>query len=342
MICIGGRYVYGYDLGSRSDPLCVATLQLDRVQNVIIPGIFLMEQSFVAWAKMRARRLPQVKLGIGDDAAILAGSNEDWVVTTDTLMDGVHFKSQEVAGERIGRKAISVNLSDLAAMAAEPTAVFLSLCLPRGESQQLAASIYEGVCEVAEKFNVALAGGDTNCWDGPLVVSVTAVGNTSGGVAWVRSGAKAGDAVVVTGPLGGSILGKHLDFEPRVELARRIREHIPVHAAMDISDGLSTDLLRMCDASHCGAVLDLSDIPVTPEAIELAKTTGKSAVQHALGDGEDFELLFAIAEADLPKLTDLVGQSQCHKVGVFTSRTGLWAREGSRIRQLPVTGYVHH
>ena len=151
-----------------------------------------------------------------------------------------------------------------------------------------------------------------------------------------------GDAIVVTGPLGGSILGKHLDFEPRIELSRLIRNRIPIHAAMDISDGLSTDLLRMCDASHCGAVLDLEEIPVTTQAIQLSATSGKTPVEHALGDGEDFELLLAVAEADLHQLTELIGQSQCHKVGTFTSRTGLWAREGSRIRQLPVTGYVHH
>lgn len=300
-----------------------------------------MEQSFVAWAKMRARRLPQIKLGIGDDAAILAGTGEDCVVTTDTLMDGVHFHLKEVSGERIGRKLISVNLSDLAAMAAEPVAVFLSLCLPRSSSQQLAADIYEGVCQVAERHQVAVAGGDTNCWDGPLVVGLTAIGKTVGGVAWLRSGALPGDAIIVTGPLGGSILGKHLDFEPRINLARLIRGQIPIHAAMDISDGLSTDLLRMCDASHCGAVLDLATVPVTEQAIQLSATTGKTPVEHALGDGEDFELLLAVAESDLPKLTELIGQSQCHKVGTFTSRTGLWAREGSRIRQLPVTGYVH-
>lgn len=300
-----------------------------------------MEQSFVAWAKMRARRLPQVKLGIGDDAAVLEGSNEDWVVTTDTLMDGVHFKSSEVSAERIGRKLIGVNLSDLAAMAAEPVAVFLSLCLPRSASQQIAADIYEGVCQVAERYQIALAGGDTNCWDGPLVVSLTAIGKSVNGVVWVRSGAQPGDAIIVTGPLGGSILGKHLDFEPRLELARVIRDQIPIHAAMDISDGLSTDLLRMCDASHCGAVLDLANIPVTQQAIQLSETSGRTPVEHALGDGEDFELLLAVSEVDLPKLTELIGQSQCHRVGTFTSRTGLWAREGSRIRQLPVTGYVH-
>ena len=110
-----------------------------------------MEQSFVAWAKMRARRLPQVKLGIGDDAAVLAANGDDFVVTTDTLMDGVHFNSSEVSGVRIGRKLIGVNLSDLAAMAAEPVAVFLTLCFPRQADQQLAADIFEGVCQVAEQ-----------------------------------------------------------------------------------------------------------------------------------------------------------------------------------------------
>lgn len=300
-----------------------------------------MEQSFVAWAKMRARRLPQVKLGIGDDAAVLAGTTDDCVVTTDTLMDGVHFRLAEVTGEQIGRKLINVNLSDLAAMAAEPVAVFLNLCVPRTAPQQLAADIYEGVCQGAEQFNVALAGGDTNCWDGPLVVSLTAIGRTDGDIIWLRSGAQPNDAIIVTGPLGGSILGKHLDFTPRVDIARMIRGKVPIHAAMDISDGLSIDLLRMCDASHCGAVLDLDSVPVTKEAIQLSQTSGKTPTEHALGDGEDFELLLSVAETDLPKLIELVGQSQCLRVGTFTSRTGLWAREGSRIRQLPTTGYIH-
>ncbi len=300
-----------------------------------------MEQSFVAWAKMRARRLPQVKLGIGDDAAILAGSKDDFVVTTDTLFDGVHFRSEEVSGERIGRKLISVNLSDLAAMGADPVAVLLSVGIPRTAPQQLVADVYEGVCQVAERYQVAIAGGDTNCWDGPLVLSVTAIGKTVEGVSWKRSGAKPNDVIVVTGPLGGSILGKHFDFEPRFDLVQRLRSSIEVHAAMDISDGLSTDLLRMCDASHCGAVLDLDSIPCAEAARQLSSTSGKSPVQHALGDGEDFELLMALAPDQFSKMVEFVGPSNCYRVGEFTSRTGLWAREGSRIRQLPATGYVH-
>ncbi len=301
-----------------------------------------MEQSFVAWAKMRARRLPQVKLGIGDDAAVLAANGDDFVVTTDTLMDGVHFNSSEVSGVRIGRKLIGVNLSDLAAMAAEPVAVFLTLCFPRQADQQLAADIFEGVCQVAEQFQVAVAGGDTNCWDGPLVLGLTAVGHTVGGVIWKRSTAQPDDLIIVTGPLGGSLSGKHLDFTPRLELARQLRGRVDIHAAMDISDGLSTDLLRLCDASHCGAVLDLERIPFTAQAELLSQTSGKTPVEHALGDGEDFELLLTIAEAELSNLIAIAGQANCYVVGKLTSRTGLWAREDSKIRQLPATGYVHH
>ncbi len=315
-----------------------------RLDNKRLKGS-RVEQSFVAWAKMRAKRLPQVKLGIGDDAAVLATDGNDVVITTDSLMDGVHFESSRVEPRRIGRKLVGVNLSDLAAMAAEPVALFLSMCLPersgQGNTETLAAEIYEGVCEAAQEYSVALAGGDTNCWKGPLVLHMTAVGRTRQDIVWKRSGAQPDDWIVVTGPLGGSISGRHLDFHPRVDLAASLRGVIDVHAAMDITDGLSIDLLRMCDASSCGAILDLATVPVTGAARELAKTSGKSPVEHALGDGEDFELLLAVPPEEVDKLKALVGAENAIPCGVFTSRTGLWSREGAKLRQLASTGYVH-
>lgn len=307
-----------------------------------------MEQSFVAWAKMRARRLPQVKLGIGDDAAVLANDGCDVVVTTDSMMDGVHFESGQVDARRIGRKLVSINLSDLAAMGAEPTALLLSMCLPMSlpqgppiDTEALAAEIYEGVCETAEQFNVALAGGDTNCWTGPLVLNLTAIGRTVDGVLWTRSGAQPKDLIVVTGPLGGSLLGKHLDFVPRVALARQMRGKVDIHAAMDISDGLSVDLLRMCDASGCGAILELERIPISQAAQQQATSSGKLPVEHALGDGEDFELLLAVPPSELKGLHELVGPEQAIVCGSFTNRTGLWSKAGGKIRQLTSSGYVH-
>ncbi len=191
-----------------------------------------MEQSFVAWAKMRAKRLPQVKLGIGDDAAVLQAGAADLVVTADSLMDGVHFELQKTDPRRIGRKLVNVNLSDLAAMAAEPEAILLSMCLPLNlandtpdalAADALAAEIFEGVCLACADQGVALAGGDTNCWNGPLVLHGTAIGRTKDDVLWLRSGAKPDDLIVVTGPLGGSITGKHLDFQPRFDVVRKLR-----------------------------------------------------------------------------------------------------------------------
>lgn len=306
-----------------------------------------MEQSFVAWAKVRAARLPQVKMGIGDDAAVLAGDTHDWVITTDSLMDGVHFRLAETSPSRIGCKLVNVNLSDLAAMAAQPVAVFLTLCLPNKSdggvaTDALAAEIYEAVCEVCQRRSIALAGGDTNCWNGPLVLHLTAVGKVQDSKYWTRSGAKPGDSIVVTGSLGGSLLGKHLDFEPRLDVADRLRDCQWIHAAMDISDGLSTDLLRMCDASRCGAVLELSDVPISPAAQQMALTSGQPPLEHALGDGEDFELLLAVPSERLQDLRQLLdGVCQPVVCGQFTSRTGLWARDGGKIMQLTATGYVH-
>ncbi len=300
-----------------------------------------MEQSFVAWAKMRASRLPQVKLGIGDDAAVLAADGSDTVITTDSLLDGTHFISSEVDPRRIGHKLVNVNLSDLAAMAADPVALFVSLCLPATGSEQIAAEIFEGICEAAEKENCAIAGGDTNCWRGPLALHLTAVGRATAAGVWTRSGAQADDWIVVTGPLGGSLLGKHFDFQPRLDWARRVRERVAIHAAMDISDGLTIDLLRMGNASGCGAVLDMDSIPISAAATQMSTTSGRTPLEHALGDGEDFELLVAVPDDQLQALRDLVGAEQAIPVGRFTSRTGLWSRRGSRIEQLPASGYVH-
>ncbi len=188
---------------------------------------------------------------------------------------------------------------------------------------------------------MALAGGDTNCWDGPLVVHVTAVGKVVDDVIWTRSGAKIGDAVIVTGALGGSLLGKHLDFVPRFDLVEKIRTRVEIHGAMDISDGLSIDLLRMADASGCGAVLDLTQVPITPAAWKMAAGASDQALAHALGDGEDFELILAVPAKEIDKLRGLIGMQNVHVVGEFISRTGLWSRHGSQYRQLPATGYVH-
>lgn len=306
-----------------------------------------MEHSFIAWVKQRANRLPRVKLGIGDDCALLAPESSDTVVTTDSLCEGTHFILDQCGPRAVGRKLMAVNLSDLASMSAEPVAVFLSLCLPNSERLAsndpgaLAAEIFEGVYELAAKYQVSIAGGDTNVWDGPLVVHMTAIGRSRPNGAWLRSGANVGDAVVVTGNLGGSILGKHLTFEPRLTLAKQLYDLGIVSAATDISDGLGIDLLNMTVASKCGAELDVSAIPVSDAAVELAKQTGNSPTEHALGDGEDFELLLAVPADALNKLPQQIDGVALTRIGTFVSRTGLWSKTKKGVEQLSPRGYVH-
>jgi thiamine-monophosphate kinase len=301
-----------------------------------------MEHSFIAWAKQRATKLPQIPLGIGDDAALLAPSPLGTVVTTDALCEGTHFVLAECGPRAVGRKLAGVNLSDLAAMAADPAALFLTLCLPKNPTPgTLASEIFEGVFEMAEQFQVAIAGGDTNVWNGPLVVSLTAVGVPMSTRCWTRSGAQVGDKIVVTGSLGGSILGKHLNFVPRLALTRRLIDTLRVHAATDISDGLGIDLLNVFTASGCGAVLELDKVPISDAAHQLAAQTGRSPLDHALADGEDFELLLAIPDSETSKLPVEIEGVPLTVVGEFTSRSGLWSRQQGKWQQLAPKGYVH-
>ena len=315
-----------------------------------------MEHSFIAWAKQRASKLPRVKLGIGDDCALLSCSpadrhdqssldqptqGDDWVVTTDSLCDGTHFILAECGPKRAGRKLMAVNLSDLASMAAKPVAVFLSLCLPRKSAGDVAAQVFEGVYELAKEFQVAIAGGDTNVWDGPLVLHLTAIGQCPVDKAWRRSTAQIDDAVFVSGSLGGSILGHHLDFTPRLQLAEKLAALDVVSAATDISDGLGVDLLNITAASRCGAELDLDSIPTSENARKLSETSGKEPVLHAIGDGEDFELLFTVPKEKIGSVPSEIDGVPLTRIGKIVSRTGLWAKDKRGVRQLPPNGYVH-
>ncbi|MFZ4079787.1 MAG: thiamine-phosphate kinase [Pirellula sp.] len=300
-----------------------------------------MEHGFIAWAKQRAMRLPKIKLGIGDDCALIASDGSDWVVTTDSLCEGTHFILDQCGPQAVGRKLVGVNLSDLASMAAVPVAVFLSLCLPRKSADLLGSEIYEGVCEACEKYNVAMGGGDTNVWDGPLVVHLTAIGTARPAGSWLRSGARPGDKIVLSGRLGGSLLGKHLDFEPRLKLAQALYPLGIVQAATDISDGLGIDLLNLSAASRCGAEVELDRIPISDAALERSKSSGHTALEHAIGDGEDFELLLAVDPARIDQLPPEIDGVPLTVIGTFVSRTGLWSRSKGRIEQLQPRGYVH-
>lgn len=258
------------------------------------------ELQFIQWLRDRQAPRAAVKLGLGDDMAALETPAGTCLVSADMLLDGVHFDTKRHDLSRVGRKALACGLSDCAAMAVRPVAAFVSLALPDDFSLEAAKELYGGLMALADEYDVAVVGGDTNRWDAPLAIDVTVLATPFNGIDPVRrSGAKPGDALFVTGPLGGSILGRHLDFTPRVHEAKSLAESLGpnLHAMIDISDGLSLDLWRMCEASHVAALLWEEDLRAmtSDAAAQLAKDDGSPVLNHVLGDGEDFELLLAVA-----------------------------------------------
>lgn len=252
--------------------------------------------------RQRSGGSPSVPVGIGDDAAVLQGApGGRWLVAADMLLEGRHFEVATATPQQIGRKALAVNLSDLAAMAGRPVAAFVTVAHHRRYGSSFAESVHAGLAELAEEFQVVIAGGDTNVWDGPLVVSVTLFGEVVADRAVTRSGAEIGDCVFVTGPLGGSLIsGRHLSFPPRVREALALHAAVELHAMIDVSDGLIADLGHICRQSGVAALLHADAVPI---AAALKHDLGdRSPVEHALTDGEDFELAFCVGADDAERL----------------------------------------
>jgi thiamine-monophosphate kinase len=305
-----------------------------------------MESALIAWLRERLPPHPLLRLGIGDDAAVLDVAGVDLcVLTVDALTDHVDFELSKDDPRRVGRKALAVNLSDLAAMAARPVAGVIALVLPKQNGLELAQGLYEGMLPLAEQYHLALAGGDTNSWDGPLVVSITLLGEVTQRGPLRRKGAKPGDRILVTDSFGGSILGRHFDFQPRIEEALLLHNRYKLHAGIDVSDGLSIDLARLAKESGCGAVLQIDSIPISDEARRLSKecADGRSPLDHALGDGEDFELILAVPADEAKRiLADQPLDVPITDIGEFIAEPGLWQREAEGPRRpLVPQGWEH-
>ena len=317
-----------------------------------------MEQAFLAWLAQQLPPHPQVPWGIADDTALVQLARGETLVTADMISDEVDFRLSEVDPRRIGRKALAVNLSDMAAMAARPVAAIVSLLLPSDaalqktfegrppfDTLQLAQRLYEGLLPLAKAHGVAIAGGDVNVWHHPLAINVTVLGEAGPAGPVRRTAAKPGDWILVTGHLGGSILGHHFDFEPRVAEALALAAAYRLHAGMDISDGLALDLSRLATASGCGAVLELDTIPISPAAHTLAaQGEPGTALDHALGDGEDFELLLTVPEEEARRMIALqpLPGVPVTCIGRMIEEPGLWAQDAAGQRTpLAPRGFVH-
>ena len=301
-----------------------------------------MESEFLQWLEKTIVKPANVSVGIGDDAAVLHGFGSV-VVATDSIVDGVHFDSSKHDWKKIGHKAIAVNLSDLAAMGAKPTACTLSLIAGAGQTVPQCQQIVQGLNQSAVKYGCPLVGGDFVKHDGPLSLTVTAFGYLEDDWApWTMTGAEPGDVVLCTGSFGGSIFRKHVEFQPRAEIASQFREQrIQVAAATDVSDGLAGDLLKICRSSSVGAEIQLDKIPISGDAKELAKSTGKTPLQHGLCDGEDFELILVVDESQLKKIGQLQLECPLSQIGRIIETPGIWYREHDEMKRLEFTAYEH-
>ena len=302
----------------------------------------MRENSIVRWLE----RFPQIAsehlvLGIGDDAATLhLGDTQDLtVVTTDLIADGSHFRSEDHSAAQIGRKAMAVNLSDIAAMAASPVAAFVSLLLPVQCSETYVQELMSSAIELANSFGCTVAGGDTNVWNGPLAVNVLIIGRTTGKAPLQRSGAKPNDRLMVTGELGGSIHGHQFEFIPRIQEALWLHTNFEIDACMDLSDGLALDLQRLCSASGCGAEIRADWLPVSSRVTG----RGEAAIHAALGDGEDFELLLAASPDESERVLQSTARKfDIHVIGTCTKDKGIWLSDANGRRPMPQLGFEHH
>jgi thiamine-monophosphate kinase len=307
----------------------------------IMPGL-RNEFALIEWIRQQTSGHPRLAVGIGDDAAVLRFPEPaQALVTVDMLMEGVDFLLDAATPQQIGRKSLAVNLSDIAAMAGLPVAAVVAVSLPQRGGAELAMGLQQGIQQLAKEFNVAIAGGDTNTWNGPLVVSITVVGEAVSPGPVLRSGAQPGDWICATGSFGGSISGKHLDFTPRIREAAALHQAVRLHAMIDVSDGLAADLGHILDESHVGAILDAEKIPISQAALETDDR--RTPLEHALGDGEDFELLFTVSPGDGQSLLD------ANPCGVAVTRIGeivpgggcqLRGRDG-KLSSLAALGWKH-
>ena len=285
-----------------------------------------------------------LEIGPGDDAAVVRVVGERLAVTVDMLSDGVDFELHQVDAARVGWKALAVSLSDLAAMAARPLAAVIAVLLPRRGGMALGRQLAEGFVPLAEAFDLALAGGDTNTWDGPLVISTTALGSIGLRGPLTRGGARPGDRILVTGAFGGSILGRHLDVAPRVREAQALHAAYTLHAAIDVSDGLVIDLTHILEESGCGAVVETSAVPIHDDARRLARQSGGvTPLEHALGDGEDFELILAVPPSEAERmLAEQPLEVPLTAIGQFVPEAGLFSVDDAGRRQpLALRGWEH-
>ena len=296
------------------------------------------ERLFLDWLSRTAKPNEALDVPLGDDGAVWRlPSGEELVVAADAIAEGAHFESEDDP-RLVGRKALAVNLSDLAAMGARPLFALATCALPRGFADSLPRQLTEGLREIGEECGCPLIGGDTISHDGGVVLSVTVIGVPLPGGPVTRGGGSVGDLIAVTGALGGSRDGRHLSFKPRLEEASSLLAAGPPTAMLDVSDGLLVDLHRLADASGVGFALRGDDVPVHPDAV----SNRDDPLQSALSEGEDFELLFTAPGSVMANmLSQSDGRTPLMVIGELTQHGRRVLRVGEIETEAPRAGHEH-
>lgn len=325
-----------------SRPACAARRRLaalapaaapPSLQSLIVREFHLLSKVYEHSAALDAR----VIVPPGDDMAMVRFDGADVLAAVDQIVQGRHFTLESTPLALIGRKAVTRNLSDIAAMAARPLASLAAVVLPRSWSEAQALELFEAMRTTAARYDCPLVGGDISIADAPLMCSVTVLARPGPRGPILRSGAKVGDAVYVSGSLGGSVepggRGRHLTFEPRLDLALALAERFDLHAMIDISDGLGRDAGHIAQMSRVQIVLDADRVPCSPAC----------NWRRAMSDGEDYELCFTLA-ADARVPLELCGAA-ITRIGVVREQRGnqpcVIVREGGREIDATQLGWEH-
>jgi thiamine-monophosphate kinase len=310
-----------------------------------------------------------VVLGIGDDAALLrVSAAEDVVATTDLLVEGVHFTLATASYEDVGYKAAAANISDIAAMGGRPQYLLASIAIPPSHGQSQIHGLYRGMMTACRPYGIRLVGGDTSASRRDLFLSVTLTGSVPRGRALRRDGARPGDLVYVTGTLGDSLAGfnllaarrpplrgghkmfsalitRHLRPAPRVAIGRALSSRGLATAGIDVSDGLSGDLVHLCRQSGVGAEIEADALPVSAALEAYAQRLGADPADLARQGGEDYEILFTVAPGNAAKISSLARATACRitRIGVVRPKaSGMRVRDRSgRLRPWKTVSYEH-
>ncbi|HET6347982.1 MAG TPA: thiamine-phosphate kinase [Candidatus Krumholzibacteria bacterium] len=282
-----------------------------------------------------------VVVGVGDDAAVLRFSaREDVVVTADAMVEGVHFERRWLDGATLGARLAAINLSDIAAMGGQPRFALLSLAVPRNTPTRLVEAIEQGAIRSLARHGARAVGGNLTATRGPLVCDMTLLGTCARGRAWQRA-ARAGDAIIVAGRLGAAAVGVHMLRAgkkrgapvnayrrpvPRLDVVRALGATRMIHGAIDISDGLSSDIIHMCEAGDVGCDIDARALPIAPAVRSFCAARGTDPVTWSLHAGEDYALIVSVAPRNAAAACRAMGRAGAPAVvvGRFTRHPGMY------------------